>query len=308
MTTASKKKVIITGASGYLGQHVLASLDDTDYEIHAVYHKMKAFAEAMKGKSVHVNSLDLTNSDAIDSYFERYGPFDVCLHLAALSSPRICEQEQETARALNVPTHFLNKLVEQDCLIVATSTDQVYGGTKGLPYTESDSSEPLNVYAQTKVQLEEYLSGKKAALLRSSILLGPKTPFCGEAHDTFLHFCHSRQGQPTTYFTDEYRSVMAVGDVVKIMNYLILNPDAARGIYNMGGPHRISRYDMAQAVQQHFEFSEQDVMAARKVDQAPGAIVSPLDITMSSGKLQALVGFDFSSLADIVKTTFVAKK
>jgi nucleoside-diphosphate-sugar epimerase len=138
-TTTTKTKILVTGASGYLGQHFLASLCDHDdtreeggsgfdseggYEVYAVYHQMKGFANAMSEAAAQfqIHSLDLTDAGAVDSYFDTYGPFQVCLHLAALASPAICEKEPEKALVLNVPKHFLHKLIEQDCYIIATST------------------------------------------------------------------------------------------------------------------------------------------------------------------------------------------
>jgi dTDP-4-dehydrorhamnose reductase len=363
-----KTKILITGASGYLGQHVLASFYDhahddgsscgreykySEYEVYAVYHQMKGFADAMSGtaKQFQIDSLDLTDPSAVDLYFNTYGPFHVCFHLAALSSPAICEKEAEKALALNVPTHFLQKLIEQECFIIATSTDQVYGGTKGSPYTENDPPEPLNVYAKTKVLLEEYLlqsaASNRVILLRSSIVLGPPAPYCQDAHDTFLQFCQSRKGQATTYYTDECRSVVSVRDVVQVFHRLLANvvatattavaavdeqtsqepsPEHVRtrtGIYNMGGPQRVSRYDMALAVHHHASNSstassitttndnnkaDETILAARKQDQPQlGSVVSPLDITMTSAKLQALVGFEFMTLNDIVDMTFATR-
>jgi dTDP-4-dehydrorhamnose reductase len=225
------------------------------------------------------------------------------------------EKEPDKARALNVPTHFFDALATLSTPIVALSTDQVYGGTKGIPYTEDDATEPLNVYAQTKVEMEQYLlntTSKKTGvvLLRSSILLGPKAPiYPAGAHDTFLHFCAGRtKGQPTTYFIDECRSVMAVSNVVGILTHFCRHPPLKESaiVYNMGGPARLSRFDMAKAVQHHLGvLDDEDVVPAVKSTLPPGDVLSPLDIAMSSVKLQALVGFDFLELADIVKVTLI---
>jgi dTDP-4-dehydrorhamnose reductase len=321
------KKILITGASGFLGQHLVHGLlsrnsDTIHYEIVALYNSMKGFAEAVKTTTkqkdeaqtgIHTEPLDLTDAGAIESFLKAHGPFDMCLHLAALSSPRVCENEPDKARALNVPTHFFDALASSSTPIVALSTDQVYGGTKGTPYTEEDTTEPLNVYAKTKVEMEQYVLNNMntksgVVLLRSSILLGPKAPIYPEgAHDTFLHFCAGRaKGQPTTYFTDECRSVIAVSDVVGILTHFCRHPPSQETtiVYNMGGPARVSRFDMAKAVQHDLGvLGDEDVVPAVKSTLPPGSVLSPLDIAMSSAKLQALVGFEFLELVDIVKVT-----
>jgi hypothetical protein len=54
--------------------------------------------------------------------------------------------------------------------------------------------------------------------------------------------------------------------------------------------------------------TDETILAARKQDQPQllGAVLSPLDITMTSAKLQALVGFECMTLNDVVDRTFAA--
>jgi dTDP-4-dehydrorhamnose reductase len=293
-TSNSKSKVLITGASGYLGHHLLASLNTftAEFDIYGIYNT----SSSLKFDDIQLSQLDLTDKQQLDSYFTRHGPFDYCLHLAALSTPRVCQAEPDKATAVNVP-HYLLQLLGSTTKLIVLSTDQVYGGDKGSPYLETDEPNPLNHYAQTKVWLEQ--ACPNAVILRSSIMLGPKVT---GAHDTFLHFVASRDGQETTYFTNECRSVVSVKDVVKILIHF-LQHDFQPDIYNMGGPLRVSRYDMALAVANHLKMDTKFVVAAEKLPQE-GAVPSPLDITMDSNKLQTVVGFQFQDLMDMVKATF----
>ena len=306
---------------------------------------MKGFPEAVQamvskssksGVQVQVHTLDLTNADNVQAWIAHYAPqMDVCIHSAALSVPPLCQADPQTAQALNVPSVFLEGLAQHDVSIIALSTDQVYDGESNPKpyYSETSPVAPLNTYGTTKVQLEEclgklsqkYSNSKKqltTVALRSSIMLGPKAPILGDqAHATFLHFCAGRQDQETTFYTDECRSVIAVDNVVDVLRWfasacLLQNGDdknsppnanvVVGGVYNMGGPERVSRYDMAQAVFRHFGYDEEKLVAAEKASLPSQEVKSPLDIAMDSSKLYLSVGnaVQFKGMKDIVSWTF----
>jgi dTDP-4-dehydrorhamnose reductase len=160
---------------------------------------------------------------------------------------------------------FFDALRKHSVKIIALSTDQVYDGTHP-PYRETDSAGPCNVYGQSKLEMEDYMlsinngddddddddSGhpprSDVIVLRSSIMLGSKAPILPSiAHGTFLHFCHSREGVETEFYTDERRSVVAVADVVAVIQWLVANDNvAAAGTFNLGGPQSVSRLEMAE--------------------------------------------------------------
>jgi dTDP-4-dehydrorhamnose reductase len=263
-----------------------------------------------------------------------------CVHTAAISSPGVCQQDSVRAMAVNVPKHFFSALLANNpaMKIIALSTDQVYRGdelslgsstkdndcctTTAAPrfYTElHPANEPVNVYGQSKRALEDYLlhhhhneQTNTVVLLRSSLLLGPLAPFV-PAHDTFLHFCQHRAllhaaNESTTYYTNEVRSVLAVHDAVDILLRLA-DPTMVTipsGVYCMGGPHAVSRHDLAVAVLQHCGYPMDLAVPATKEYSSAAAVPSPLNIAMDSSRLWQLL-FDEKqpmSLTEIVAQTF----
>ncbi len=344
---SSTRKILLTGASGYLGQHFLKVFQQQQNVtktrqktiLYALYRSADGFEEAVlqseccnDANEIQLHKVDIANETQVKHFMESNvdSSFDLCLHLAAMASPKACHEAPELARSINIPSHFFQCLKEYNVPIVALSTDQVYCGTKA-PYTDEDMPQPVNVYAQTKADMETLLLGTSESshhpviCLRSSIILGPLGPYGCNVHSTFLHFCNSRNGvkDPTTFYTDEIRSVIGVKDVVNILCYF-MNDHAfdnksvsscserrrnAQRVYNMGGPKGVSRMEMALAVAKDQSFSSENFIPAQKADLVvssdnSGTVRSPLNITMNSSQLEQLVGFKFQGLEEIVKATF----
>ena len=355
--------LVLTGASGYLGQHLLShwichgvlpswhnnnknnnpaatAADGVDpgvkFRITALYHKSEGFPEAVRAfrerhggngiEDVVVRSVDLADpGDAVRSVLNDGDSEEeeetIVVHAAAISSPRVCQENPEAARAINVPRKFLDAVLattggpsestkpprRRRTSILALSTDQVYDGTQeaGSYYKEDEKEglKPKNVYAETKLELERYLTEQQQqqeertgllVALRSSIILGPEAPIDpGCAHGTFLDFCRSRgiSKEPTTFFTNEYRSVVRVDRVIGTIGGLVSkivvgggaaagSPSAAVVVYNMGGPVRVNRLEMATAVFDRFGYDPEVLLEAEQ--KSP---TSPLDISMDSSLL-----------------------
>ena len=326
-----KTNILLTGSSGFLGQHVLKALSSTypphggttSCHIRALYYSVEGFEEAVKELStdgsvqveIEAEPLDFTREKDVDQWIARLNSgFDACIHTGAISTPRVCQEDAGMANAVNNPKYFFDALYQKNpkMLVIALSTDHVYAGDKKTPYTETDATKPLNNYGKTKVAMEQYLLTKhpeSSVILRSSIMLGPKAPLLPEkAHSTFVHFIASRDGTDTVYFTDEIRSVVAVQDVVDSIlwftfAYLKKDGSFVSGYYNMGGPKPLSRMEIAQAVFEYLGNDPKHLIAKKRADQPPGSVPNPLDISMDSSKLQRVTGLSFRSLRDNLKAT-----
>jgi len=94
---------------------------------------------------------------------------DVVLHAAAWTDVDGAEGDPQEAAAVNVGgTQHAAGL---GAPLVLFSTDYVFDGSKGEPYLESDSPNPLSVYGRTKLQAEA-AAGDSAWIVRTSWLFG----------------------------------------------------------------------------------------------------------------------------------------
>ena len=362
MSTSNSSKspriVLLTGASGYLGQHLLwhwmhpdkspqendrdESTTTTPTIIVALFHQNPEFSRAVLQSAAAISAsaphtitviprqCNLMDPSSMDALFQDHPSFDVCVHTAALSSPQACQQDPIKARAMNVPEYLFTKLSKKgegssSTRIIALSTDQVYDGTTDNLYVEEDDDQsppqPVNVYGKTKLEMEDILWKimDEVVILRSSIILGPKAPITiqdAPAHDTFFHFCASRRHQPTTFFTNEYRNVVSVSHVCRIITHFMTIPKlpiesslssaSSRSrhqhhqIYHMGGPVKVNRMEMAQAVFDYLGYDCSVLVAAQQTNPQ-----SPLDIGMDSRKLERAtnIAHEPSTLMGMVEET-----
>jgi dTDP-4-dehydrorhamnose reductase len=225
---SARVQVLLTGASGYVGQHMVHQLlldlnRGLPLQITASYGDLPSFEEDCR-KIDPSGSLELLSSErfnladasSITTYFEsrrkdNRAPFDIVIHLAALSSPLECEKNHDRAAAVNNPTALLDALVLDMQLyhqhnqhhthkmsFIYMSTDQVYQGSKSFYDTDMDVPEPINFYGQSKLDMEHSLlqllySSKDTSfsfqpiILRSSLVVGPIT-FGRCRKQSFLQF------------------------------------------------------------------------------------------------------------------------
>jgi dTDP-4-dehydrorhamnose reductase len=97
---------------------------------------------------------------------------NIILNAAAYTNVDKAESEPEKARAINAigPAVLAEEAKKIGAVLVHYSTDYVFDGTKGSPYVETDATNPLNIYGQTKLEGEQAIAASGCAnlVLRTS--------------------------------------------------------------------------------------------------------------------------------------------
>jgi dTDP-4-dehydrorhamnose reductase len=86
---------------------------------------------------------------------------NIILNAAAYTNVDKAESEPEKARAINAigPGVLAEEAKKIDAVLVHYSTDYIFDGTKGSPYVETDTPNPLSVYGWTKLEGEQAIAG-----------------------------------------------------------------------------------------------------------------------------------------------------
>ncbi|XVF22601.1 hypothetical protein REPUB_Repub12eG0185400 [Reevesia pubescens] len=316
----SKKKVLIVGGTGYLGQHLFQGISEIQgtapYDVAFTYNTfppqplLDAFPSSL---AFHV---DLKTGLGFDSISQQFGQPDVVVNCAALSVPRACEKDPDAATSINVPTSLVNWLSSftqnGNTLLIHLSTDQVYEGVKSF-YKEEDEVVPVNIYGKSKVSAERFISEKWAnfAILRSSIIYGPQTvsPVPKSLPVQWIDGALSK-GDKLEFFYDEYRCPVYVKDVVATILTLIdkwlLEGKKMQLLLNVCGPDRVSRVQMAEAVAQ-IRGHDSTLIKAVSASSVDRGVMSPADISMDITKLIQTLNISPTPFKDGVKMTLAAE-
>jgi UDP-glucose 4-epimerase len=152
-------KLLVTGASGFIGRHVLLRAP-RDWTIAAVYHHttdLPAFVAKHGLTNVTPIACDLLSAADVDALVARTGRADAALYLAANGDPAASADRPRWDLELNTVA-FVNFLERQPAdRVVYMSSGAVYDGLRG-PVTPATPVNPRLPYAVAKLASERYLA------------------------------------------------------------------------------------------------------------------------------------------------------
>ncbi len=146
-------RILVTGASGFVGQHLLRELS-SDSVVGTVYRGDRV-ALAAQFPNVAFRALDIADGKAVDALVREVQP-ELCFHLAGVSSVDLFRTHVAESFRINTEgwLHVLEafKKFAPKATLVLISSAQVYGqvAASQLPITESAPMQPGNFYAVSK--------------------------------------------------------------------------------------------------------------------------------------------------------------
>ena len=154
------KRVLITGATGLLGRFMASRLEVAGWLVFRFPHA----------------SLDITNPENVREKFTESQP-QLVINCAATADVDRCEREPAWAYAVNEegPRLLAQQCNKYEADLVHISTDYVFDGVKGELYTQEDETNPLSVYAQSKLAGEIAVrdEARRFYIIRTSWIFGP---------------------------------------------------------------------------------------------------------------------------------------
>lgn len=151
-------KVLVCGGAGYIGSHTVYELIDRGHEVVVFDNLVKGHRDAVHKKAkLYVG--DLRDRGAIDTVFAE-NKIDAVIDFAAFSlvgescSQPLAYFDNNVYGTLRLLEAMNRAGVKK---IVFSSTAATYGEPKNIPITETDPTEPINPYGETKLTVEKLL-------------------------------------------------------------------------------------------------------------------------------------------------------
>jgi UDP-glucuronate 4-epimerase len=279
-------KIIVTGAAGFIGMHVVQALLARGDEVVGIdnlndYYtpqlkrdRLALLAQHPKASRFAFETLDVADNEALQALFKRTQAKRV-VHLAAQAGVRYSITNPHAYAQSNL-VGFVNILeacrhhaVEH---LVYASSSSVYGGNARMPFSEQDGVDhPVSLYAATKKANElmahtySHLYGLPTTGLRFFTVYGPwgrpdmapmlfaKAILAGEAIKVFNH---GQMQRDFTYIDDIVNGVIGTLDQAPSANLAFdkMSPDASTSwapyrVFNIGRSEPVQLMDFIRTLE-----------------------------------------------------------
>jgi dTDP-4-dehydrorhamnose reductase len=256
-------KILLTGASGLLGNAYAEAAIRRGHKVIALYNSTEPTARGIE-QSIQVDAQELEKLTALAL---EIWP-DTIVNCAAISSPAEVDADAKLAEKINValPRHLSQLSTHLGARFLHVSTDMVFDGHSAEPYRSTDMPSPTNLYGQTKLMAEREVlehNPEDPIVLRIPILMGNSLSGTRSAHEKLL--AAVARGEKPKLFCDEIRQPCSASNVAEVLVELTERRDL-HGIFHWAGAETMSRFEMGQRILKHFGLPLDSVQSVCKGD------------------------------------------
>lgn len=255
------KNVLVLGAGGQLGKTIqyLSNKTDANFDF---------FSR---------NELDITDIDSLTNVFhsKRY---NYCINCAAYTNVDLAESDEKSALKVNSESvrEIALLCLKLNIVLLHISTDFVFDGNSRFPYTETDVTQPLNVYGKSKLlgENEIILICKKYFIIRTSWLY---SKFKSNFVKTMISLSHKHDR--INVVSDQIGTPTNAKDLALVILKIIQTDFKNYGIYHYSNEGEASWYSFASEIFKVIK-TQQQLVSIDSVDyptEAPRPKYSKLD-------------------------------
>lgn len=229
-----KNKILILGGAGYVGGHLVDRLKKYSEFIKVTVYDSLLYEDRYL-KNVEFIRGDIRDRKKLKEIIKRY---HTVVHLAALVGDGACAVDPDLTREINYES--VKWIVDNfDGRIIFMSTCSVYGKSNDLLDEESPVN-PLSVYAQTKLDAEQYIRNnhKNHLIFRLGTLYGVSDEHSRIRLDLVVNILTKKaieEKKMTVFGGEQWRPILHVKDVGSAIEGAINRYPKLTGIYNLVG-------------------------------------------------------------------------
>jgi len=291
-------RVLVTGAGGLLGGRLAELLHGRGLEVLAA-HRLSIPPPGPRPVLV-----ELTDEAALARLLDASRP-DAVVHAAVLGRADLCEERPDEAERINsrLPGILARECGERGLRLVALSTDLVFGGDRAF-VREDDRPGPLGVYGRTKLAGEEAVLSAcpGAAVVRVALVLGRGHGARATSTESVARAL--LRGEASRLFTDEHRTPVDPESVADAVVRLLDGSFAGR--FHLGGPERVSRYELGLRVARWLGLPDAGIVASRQADHA-GKDRRAADVSLDSGRARRELGWEPRPIDEAIRESRAPK-
>ncbi len=226
-------RAVVFGNRGQLGVELVRELTKRGYQV----------------EGSDKDELDITDRERVEQCVAQFDPV-VVFNAAAYNEVDVAEQEPEAAYLVNALAVRNVALAcrQVNAQLVHYSTDYVFDGTAGRPYTEEDQPHPLGAYAVSKLAGELYAQAylEGPLVIRTSGVFGPGGLQTARGNFVETMLRRAASGKPIRVVEDHvaspaYAPLLAARSVDLVEKGL-------RGVFHVGGGTPISWFEFARLI------------------------------------------------------------
>ena len=289
-------RILVTGKNGQLGKSINKIVNTGNGKNN--YQQDNEFI------FVGREELDLSKKESIASYFDNNN-FDVIINCGAYTAVDKVEEEQELANQVNhlAVKQLANIANEQKAKLVHVSTDYVFDGESNKSYTETDETNPINVYGKTKLAGERALQEampNNAIIIRTSWVY---SKFGNNFVKTMLRL--GKERDEINVVSDQIGSPTYATDLAGVILEIIKNKEFKEvgqktQVYHYSNAGKVSWYDFAKEI---FKIAEVSCKVNPiTTQQYPTPAQRPKNTLMNKAKIAKTFSVGISDWKESLKT------
>ena len=254
-----KKKILVTGAAGFLGSHVCDALLKKDYSVTGVDDLSGGFLQNLDPRIDFVNC-DIANSDSIKELWKRKGPFRVVYHLAAYAAEGLSHFIRRFNYNNNLigSVNLINEAVKSEVCecFVFTSSIAAYGEQEP-PLLETTIPVPVDPYGIAKYAVELDLKsahemwGLNSVIFRPHNVYGKRQNIMDPYRNVVGIFMRCAiEGKPFPVFGDglQSRAFSYVEDIAPVITDSAFRTDCFNETFNIGSDEVSTAKQLAELI------------------------------------------------------------
>lgn len=226
--------ILITGALGHIGSYLINNMN-LEHNITVVDN---LYTQRYNSLFNRKRPFTFIEKDFEDITIEELYNFDYVIHLAAITNAATSSNNKDIIQDINInkTKELIDKVEQSQCRFIFPSSTSVYGSAQEVVDEESPVN-PQSFYAESKIQIEEYLKSKDLGyiIFRFGTIFGVSPGM--RYHTAINSFCYNvSNNKPLTIWEDNYRMhrpYLGINDCLKAIELVVDNYWYNQNIFNI---------------------------------------------------------------------------